>query len=108
MEVIRWRESSELHWSIWFPVMNKTKIKCTFVYHQNSEKGDVVFVCSAEVSLASLKKVVFLRISFITFCFPVFDLDKNNETESDYSVKIYLRLIVVYQIPAKAKLISAE
>lgn len=38
----------------------------------------------------------------------MFDLDKNNETESDYSVKIYLRLIVVYQIPAKAKLISAE
>lgn len=50
----------------------------------------------------------FLRISFITFRFPMFDLDKNNETGSDYSVKIYLRLIVVYQIPTKAKLISAE
>lgn len=62
--------------------MNKTKIKCTFAYPQNSEKGGVVFVCSAEVPLASLKKVVFLRISFIMFCFPVFDLDKYNESES--------------------------
>ena len=63
--------------------MNKTKTKYTFVYPQISEKGGVVFVCSTKIPFVSLKKVVFLRISFITFCFPEFDLEKYNESESD-------------------------
>lgn len=54
-------EHSELHCSTWSPALNKSKIKCTLVYHQNSGvlQGGMVFVCSTQIPLARLKKVFF-------------------------------------------------
>ena len=54
-------ESSELLWS---PVLNKSKIKCTLINHQNSEVLEAWCFCYTEIQLARIKKLFFLRFGF--------------------------------------------
>lgn len=64
------RMSSGLPWSICFPVMNKTNIKCTSVNPHNYEK-DVQCLLECWVSSCTSKAGGFLMFSSITFSFCV-------------------------------------